>query len=371
MPYTQNAAPGSSPCAAPAAQNASTASGSIGSAPLSASRHARQVETVEASQGSSRERVREVRPAGDRAARTPTSTASSRPARRGSPAARRARGRTRWSSASPSSPMSPMSWYSGSHETTSSDSVSASTASTIGVDVRGEAVVRQHHALRVRGRPARELQDPERVGVVGRALAAAGRRRAARRAARSAGRRARGSRNGASCGSTTTTCASALDDAPAGLRDELLDRASRIGRGRHTTVAPASQVAWIAVTNGRVVGPSRATWPPGPTPRAWRAAAMPRASSWRRDHSTRSQPSAPADATKVIARRVSAVASSRGRSEADWLTKRIGPFLPGMGLPGKRHRRRAGSWKKRERGRATSAPSARAASSASGSSWRP
>ena len=40
--------------------------------------------------------------------------------------------------------------------------------------------------------------------------------------------------------------------------------ASRIGRGSTTTVAPASHVAWIAVTNGRVVGPSRATWLPGP-----------------------------------------------------------------------------------------------------------
>ena len=44
MPYTQNAAPGSSPNGAPAARNASTESGSIGSAPFSASRHAPEVE---------------------------------------------------------------------------------------------------------------------------------------------------------------------------------------------------------------------------------------------------------------------------------------------------------------------------------------
>src|SRR5690606_12187364 len=54
---------------------------------------------------------------------------------------------------------------------------------------------------------------------------------------------------------------------------------SRIGSGSTTTVAPASQVAWMAVTSSRVVGDSRATWSPGRTPRAWRAAAYPLACS--------------------------------------------------------------------------------------------
>jgi len=61
---------------------------------------------------------------------------------------------------------------------------------------------------------------------------------------------------------------------------------------------------------------------------------MARASSWRRDHSTRSQPSAPADPTKVIEWRVSAVASRRGKREVERVTRRIGPFLPEMGYGG-------------------------------------
>ena len=37
----------------------------------------------------------------------------------------------------------------------------------------------------------------------------------------------------------------------------------RIGRGMVTSAAPVSQMAWMAVTSWRVVGPSRATWSPG------------------------------------------------------------------------------------------------------------
>ena len=44
-------------------------------------------------------------------------------------------------------------------------------------------------------------------------------------------------------------------------------------------MAPQSHTASMAVTSGRVVGPSRATWLPGATPRAWSAAAMAWASS--------------------------------------------------------------------------------------------
>ena len=59
-----------------------------------------------------------------------------------------------------------------------------------------------------------------------------------------------------------------------------------MGSGSSTMVAPASHVAWISVTRGRVVGPSTATWSPGTTPRACRAAAMARASSWTSAHGT-------------------------------------------------------------------------------------
>ncbi len=49
---------------------------------------------------------------------------------------------------------------------------------------------------------------------------------------------------------------------------------SRMGRGSTMAVAPQSQVAWMAVTSGRDVGPSRATRLPGPTPRRCRPTAM-------------------------------------------------------------------------------------------------
>ena len=97
---------------------------------------------------------------------------------------------------------------------------------------------------------------------------------------------------------------------------------------------------------------------------------MARASSWRRDHSTRSQPSAPADPTKVIEWRVSAVASRRGKRDVERVTRRIGPFLPEIGYGGNVIAA-AGSWKNRERGSAASAPAEVADARASGSSWRP
>ena len=97
---------------------------------------------------------------------------------------------------------------------------------------------------------------------------------------------------------------------------------------------------------------------------------MARASSWRRDHSTRSQPSAPADPTKVIEWRVSAVASRRGKRDVERVTSRIGLFLPPTGYGGNVIAA-AGSWKKRERGSAASAPAEVAEARASGLSWRP
>ena len=74
----------------------------------------------------------------------------------------------------------------------------------------------------------------------------------------------------------------------------------RMGRGSTTAVAPASHTAWMAVTNAREVGPSRATWLPGPMPRRARATAMALASSWRTAHSTRSPASGPPAERKVI-----------------------------------------------------------------------
>jgi hypothetical protein len=64
--------------------------------------------------------------------------------------------------------------------------------------------------------------------------------------------------------------------------------AIRMGMGITTMVAPASHTAAMAVTRSRLVGPRRATWSPGCTPRACRMAAMPWASSTSRFHSTRS-----------------------------------------------------------------------------------
>ncbi len=78
---------------------------------------------------------------------------------------------------------------------------------------------------------------------------------------------------GASSGSTSTreTSALAIRVRVCATNSSMED--NRIGSGRTTTVAPASQMAWMAVTSGREVGPSRATCEPGPTPNAWRLAA--------------------------------------------------------------------------------------------------
>ena len=103
-----------------------------------------------------------------------------------------------------------------------------------------------------RGRPARELQDGEAVGVVGRAFPCRGAdrahpRRRARRAAPPRRRSGGGSRNGARSRSTTTSAASAL-----AMRRRVCSTNSsieprRIGSGSATTVPPARQIAWMAV----------------------------------------------------------------------------------------------------------------------------
>ena len=135
------------------------------------------------------ERVREVRAAGDGAAVAPRSSASSRRVPRGSPAARASTRSKPVGIGVISSPMSPMSWYSGSHETpTSSSSEDARPRRSR----RCSSTTQRCGSITPfgsRGGPARELQDRERVGVVGGPLPApAASRPRARRGARSAGR---------------------------------------------------------------------------------------------------------------------------------------------------------------------------------------
>src|SRR4051812_6110451 len=97
--------------------------------------------------------------------------------------------------------------------------------------------------------------------------------------------------------------------------------ARRMGRGRTTAAAPVSHVAWMAVTRALVVGPRRATWSPGVTPRACRAPAIARASSCNLAHSTRSGGPEP---TKVMAPApVPAACSMRVRREVSaWVIRR-------------------------------------------------
>ena len=125
--------------------------------------------------------------------------------------------------------------------------------------------VRHHDALRVGGATG-ELEDGQRARVLGRALVAAG-RAASSSSSTIGGSPGCGSRNSLSCAPITTTCAPAWTMSRRVWATKSSIDASRIGRGSTTTVAPASHVAWIAVTNGRVVAPSNATWLPGPTPR--------------------------------------------------------------------------------------------------------
>jgi len=115
---------------------------------------------------------------------------------------------------------------------------------------------------------------------------------------------ATGSTNGASSASRTSRSASALR-----TRVRVWDTNSsmedmRIGNGSTTAVAPASHVAWMAVTRARLVGASRATWAPTPMPRLCRAPAMPQASSWSWDHGTRTGSSSPAMNVMVPPREV-------------------------------------------------------------------
>ena len=180
-----------------------------------------------------------------------------------------------------------------------------------GVDVGDDTTIGERHALRHRGRPAGELQDRQPFGVVGGpeeaiSQSVRGFTRARRGAASarlgSAGSGNKSSRKGAISGSTTTSATSAFAMRSCVCCTNSSMEPSRIGRGNATTVAPARNVAWIAVTSGREVGPRMPTCVPGPIPRAWSTVAIARASSWRRDHSTRTVGCfAPAEPTKVTA----------------------------------------------------------------------
>ena len=81
-----------------------------------------------------------------------------------------------------------------------------------------------------------------------------------------------------------------------------------MGSGNTTMAPPANQVAAMAVTRLRLVEPSRATWPPGSRPRAWRTAARSSASlcSW-----AQGTQSLPPPTTKVTVPDVVAAASRR------------------------------------------------------------
>ena len=119
----------------------------------------------------------------------------------------------------------------------------------------------------------------------------------------------RGAMNPASAGSATSRAMSAWRTRLRVCSANAVREASLRGRGSGTTAAPASQIPCRAVTRGRLVGPSRPTWSPGPTPRAWRTAAMARASSWSSAHEILdSGPSS----MKVTPWPVSAATSSRG-----------------------------------------------------------
>ena len=67
------------------------------------------------------------------------------------------------------------------------------------------------------------------------------------------------SRNAARSPSINTSVASALATRARVWATNSSKLPRRMGSGRTTTVAPASQVAWIAVTSPRDVGPKRAT----------------------------------------------------------------------------------------------------------------
>ena len=210
----------------------------------------------------------------------------------------------------PSNPMSPMSWYSGSHDATrscsSSNAAPRRMASMFAVTQRCGSITPLGSAVL----PLVNCRIASASGstVVGANLAAS---------PCSSSRLVAGipsGTNAASWGSTSTIDASALATRRRVASTNSSIDPSRIGSGSMATVAPVSQVAWIAVTSAREVGPRSPTVTPGPAPRAWSAAAMARASSCSCDQGTVSEvyagPSV-APVTKVMVPDRSAASSSR------------------------------------------------------------
>ena len=128
-----------------------------------------------------------------------------------------------------------------------------------------------------------------------------------------AGRRARRRGRARGRGRRATSARVGVLDAPrASARVNSSIEPSRIGNGRHTSVPPASHVAWIAVTSGRDVGPRMRDVVAGPdAARLERgghgAGVVVEAAHW-----TRSRPSAPAEPRNVRPVGASAAASRRG-----------------------------------------------------------
>ena len=91
-----------------------------------------------------------------------------------------------------------------------------------------------------------------------------------------------------------------------------------MGSGRATTVPPARNVAWMVVTRARLRGAEDPDVHPGADAARRSAAAIPRASSCSRVHSTRSTgPASPAAApTKVTVPRPVAAVSRRDTMES-------------------------------------------------------
>ena len=184
----------------------------------------------------------------------------------------------RWLIGRVSRPTRPMSWYSGSHDTSTSSSGSSDVAwamaSRLAPTVRCGSIT----PFGSDGRPAGELQDRQPVGVVGGTLprVGAGAARARLHGVQLDHRRVAGSRldERGQVGVDEHQRDVGVGDAHAGLvrRTPRSTTAASAAAARRRS-PPLSQIAWMAVTSGRVVGPRRATWSPGPTPSAWRLAA--------------------------------------------------------------------------------------------------
>ena len=145
-------------------------------------------------------------------------------------------------------------------------------------------------------------------------------------------------------------------------------------------MAPVSHTAWIVVTSGRDVAPSRPTWSPGPTPRAWQRGrdglgvlvqAAPR-------HHV-GVPAGGRAHERQPARRARGLLEAGDDGRHPWFDparrgRVTGPVPHGHegGMaPEPGATAAAGSWKNRERASTRSAPAAWAAASVASSTWAP